>query len=456
MKRELTKSVVQALKFSQSGHYIVADAHPDAPTGFGIRVSKSVKTYILKIRQGARMLTATVGRHPDLLIGKGVPPNRNARYLAGAISARIRAGEDVNAAKRERLVAAKAAVKTLRDLFEDWLRNYNASRKNDPRPNTILAVKKAMDRLGDELLNKPAEKVSYKDLEAFFEAKAATHLTAAEQTIRWVSTVYNRANERLQLDALEADIEAIQYRNPAAIFAMKGHLRDRNELERDYEKKGVRRPLSGNAKSFRKWMDYVIEARGRGASRTAADYMLVTVVMGYRRMETKSLRWRDRISEAEARNGNYVDPNERRVVLHVTKNRYLHVLPIPDFCFQLLQERKKLVGKRTPWVFPATSRSPLRKVAHYSDSRGFMAGLKSATGVLFSEHDLRRTFGNIVNQMKMPTTLAKQLLNHKHGDGATGLYTAQSLEQLREVLNDIETEMLSYATANPKGTSKVL
>ena len=85
-----------------------------------------------------------------------------------------------------------------------------------------------------------------------------------------------------------------------------------------------------------------------------------------------------------------------------------------------------------------------------------MAGLKSATGVLFSEHDLRRTFGNIVNQMKMPTTLAKQLLNHKHGDGATGLYTAQSLEQLREVLNDIETEMLSYATANPKGTSKVL
>jgi hypothetical protein len=54
----------------------------------------------------------------------------------------LRAGDDVNAANREELIASKAAVKTVRNLFEDWLRNYKASRKNDPRPNTISAVER--------------------------------------------------------------------------------------------------------------------------------------------------------------------------------------------------------------------------------------------------------------------------------------------------------------------------
>ena len=64
MRVVLTKSAVQSLKYAKAGHYIVADDHPDAPTGFGLRVPKSVKTYVLKIRQGARMVTATVGRIP--------------------------------------------------------------------------------------------------------------------------------------------------------------------------------------------------------------------------------------------------------------------------------------------------------------------------------------------------------------------------------------------------------
>lgn len=195
-----------------------------------MRVSKPVKTCVLKLGQGSRMVTATVGRYPDLLVGKGVPPARNARYLAGALSAGLRAGGDVNATKREQLVASKAAGTTVRGLSEGWLRNYKASRNNDPGPNTIAAVAKAMDRLGSKLLDRLADKVSYAGLEAFFEKKAATHLTAAEQTIRWVSTVYYRDNERLQLDVIKAEVEPVPYRNPATIFAMKGHLRDRHEL----------------------------------------------------------------------------------------------------------------------------------------------------------------------------------------------------------------------------------
>lgn len=33
MRMELTKSVVQSPKYARTGHYIVADDRPDAPTG---------------------------------------------------------------------------------------------------------------------------------------------------------------------------------------------------------------------------------------------------------------------------------------------------------------------------------------------------------------------------------------------------------------------------------------
>jgi integrase len=456
MKVELTKSAVQGFEHPAGGNYIVTDDHPDAPTGFGLRVSKTVKTYVVKLRVSGKMVTATVGRHPELLLGRGVPPERNARFLAGAIVARLRGGEDVNAVKREEAIASRAGAKTLGDLFDDWRHGYLNNPKRKARPNTLLAVQKARERLGDVLMSRPADKLSYKELEVFFQEKAKEHLTASEQTIRWVSAVYNRANDQLQLDALEADVEPTLYRNPAKLLAMKGYLRDKSELERDYAKKGVRRPLSGQAMGFRRWMDYILDARSRFNSRTAADYMLVTVVMGYRRMETKTLKWRHRMKDSEAAQGNFVDMENRLIVLHVTKNRYMHVLPIPDYLYGLLCERRELVGKKTPWVFPAYSRSPLRKVEHYSDSRGFMDGVTAATNVRFSEHDLRRTFGNIMSQLKMPTTVAKQLLNHKQGDGVTGLYTAQSNEQLVATINEIETEMLSYATAGPKGQPKTI
>lgn len=180
-------------------HYDVGDLHKDAPTGFALRVNKTVKTYILQMRQGPKVITATVGRHPDLLLGKDVAPERNARLLAAELSARIRRGEDVNQTRRAAQVAANAGAPTLRVLFKQWLEDYQSSAKRDPRRNTVAAVEKAMDRLGDKLLDRRADDITWRDLEAFFKDKAIAkgHLTAAEQTIRWVSTVYNKANHRL-------------------------------------------------------------------------------------------------------------------------------------------------------------------------------------------------------------------------------------------------------------------
>lgn len=439
--------------------YDVRDAHPDAPTGFALRVNKTSKTYILLMRQGAKVVTVTVGRHPDLLIGKDVPADRNARLLAAELSVRIRRGENVNDARKEERIVERASKRTLRDLFQDWLEDYQSSAKRDPRKNTIDAVSKAMDRLG-HLMERSAGEITWRDLEEFFTDKATAqgHLTAAEQTIRWVSTVYNLANRRLTLDALQVRVQPALYVNPAAIFLQTGKVRDGSELQRDYDKKGIRKPLSGTREHFTKWLDYVLKARHDGSSRTGADYMLLTVILGLRRNESAGLLWNDRVGMVPAPTHpaagvNFIDLQNGLLALNVTKNRYAHRLPLPNFILKMLKERRGLVGD-SPYVFPRVSRSRLARSPHYNDPRSFMEEVKKCIQVSFAMHDLRRTFGNVVTSIGFPDRLAKQLLNHKTA-GSTARYTDQSIEQLRSVMQKVEDEMLSYATGKQDfGTSK--
>lgn len=436
--------------------YDVHDAHRDAPTGFRLRVNRRVKTYILVQRQGGKVVTTTVGRHPDLLVGKDAAPERNARLLAAEISARVRRGESVNDARRQERTAARSVRPTLRTLFERWMADYLASAKRDPRRNTIAAVEKAQQRLGAKLLDTPADQLTWRDLESFFIDKATKqgHLTAAEQTIRWVSAVYNKENHRITLDALQAKQQPDLYPNPAEIFIKTGALRNNAELERDYDKKGVRKPLSGERKHFQLWLDYVLASRhDANKSRTGADYMLTTVMLGMRRSETAGLLWNDRIDKVPPLahpllGHNFIDLDNAVVVLNVTKNRYAHRIPIPGFILQLLKERRLLVGD-SPFVFPRVSRSKLAQSVHYNDPRSFLEEVKKAIKVNFSMHDLRRTFGNVVTEMGLPDRLARQLLNHKSG-GVMARYADQSLDQLRPVIERVEDEMLAYATTNPK------
>jgi integrase len=378
-----------------------------------------------------------------------VPPERNARFAASAIALRLFQGEDVTATRRAARQQEARASKTLGDLFDDWVSAYTLERKRkrqQVKENTLRAVARAKARLGT-LAETPAAEVTFSMLKTRFEEISERHQTAAEQTVRWVSAVYNKANEEVQLAAEDSDVEALLYRNPAGHFGRRGLLRTRLELENSYKKTGARAPLNTDMTAFRAWLDYVLEARTRRASRTAADYMLLALLLGFRRTEAKTLQWSD---TAKSLDGfvNVVDLGAGRIRLGDTKNHYLHEVPIPTFCRALLEERRALVSRSTSWVFPAVSRSPRRKVECYSDSRAFMNGIKAAVGKNFSEHDLRRTFANVAVELGVVDPIVKQLLNHKQANGPTGLYTTQSMPQLLIVLQRIEGAILSHVNFN--------
>lgn len=442
--------------------FIVLDGHKDAPVGFGLRVNRTKKSFVLVRRVGARVVSTTVGHHPDLLLGNDVPPDRNARLVAAEVASRVRRGENLSETRRRQRAESAVNGVTLRQLFDAWLGDYRSSAKRDPRPNTIAAVEKAMQRLGDKLLDKRAEEVSWKDIAAFFKMKARdrSHVTAAEQTVRWISAVYNSANKRLMLDAVQSRQQPTLYVNPASIFASTGALRDAAELQRDYDRKGVRRPLSGRAGQLTKWLDAVLEARSRPTARTGADYLLVTLLLGLRRAESSGLVWHDRTeavaSERHPKSGiNLVDLDEGSLTLQQTKNRWNHVLPLPDFVLQVLRERRLLVGA-SPYVFPSATRDRRYAVGNYRDPRSFMHAIRKEAGFHFGVHDLRRTIGNVATALGIPSDAVRQILNHKGGRAGAGVrYTTLALEQLRLVMQNIEDEILSQATNPPTRRAEV-
>lgn len=453
---DATGRVVGASPNAGRKPFIVHDAHQDAPVGFGLRVSRTVKSYVLVRRVGARVLSTTVGRHPDLLLGNDVPADRNARLVAAEVASRVRRGENPAETRRQLRAKEAASGTTLRRLFEDWLADYGSSAKRDPRTNTIKAVEKAMERVGDKLLEKRAEEVTWKDIASCFNRIAGQqgHVTAAEQTVRWVSAVYNKANGRQVLDAVQARSQPQLYVNPAAIFASTGALRNAAELQRDYEKKRVRRPLTEKPGQLTRWLDAVLAARRRPAARTGADYLLVTLLLGLRRSESAGLAWHDRTEKLPPgrhpkAGTNVVDLESGSLALGHTKNRWSHELPLPEFVQQVLRERRLLVGE-SPYVFPSACRVDRFANGYYRDPRSLLQVVRKQAGVSFAMHDLRRTIGNVATALGIPSDTVRQLLNHKGGRAGAGVrYTALSLEQLRAVVQHIEDEILAQATDPP-------
>lgn len=73
------------------------------------------------------------------------------------------------------------------------------------------------------------------------------------------------------------------------------------------------------------------------------DYFLLILFTGLRRMEAASLRW------------NYVDFKAKTFTVQDTKNREIHTLPMSDFLYELLWQRKRF--KTSEFVFPSPSRT---------------------------------------------------------------------------------------------------
>jgi integrase len=159
----------------------------------------------------------------------------------------------------------------------------------------------------------------------------------------------------------------------------------------------------------------------------ARDVLLIALFTGMRRSEIITLQWDN------------VDLVGNLLRLPITKNGDPLELPLAPYIAKLLEQRRGRVGQ-TPWVFPSRS-----KTGHITETKTFTQRVSEASGVVFTMHDLRRTFITVAESLDIPAYALKRLLNHRSNNDVTGGYIVISAERLRAPVEQIAEQILEMA-----------
>jgi hypothetical protein len=158
-------------------------------------------------------------------------------------------------------------------------------------------------------------------------------------------------------------------------------------------------------------------------NRTLRDYLLLILLSGLRRQEAATLRWEQ------------VNLTAKTMKILDTKNHEPHTLPLSNFLYDLLKQRK--LNQTNEYVFRGKG-----VAGHIIEPRRQMAIVTKATGILFTVQDLRRTFITIAESLDIPAYALKRLMNHKMSNDVTAGYIVTDVERLRQPMQLITDYIL--------------
>ena len=166
---------------------------------------------------------------------------------------------------------------------------------------------------------------------------------------------------------------------------------------------------------------------------TIRDYLLLVLFTGLRREEAASMIWDN------------VDLKAKTLKVADTKNHLDHTLPLSDFLYDLLQQRK--ANAVNDYVFQRSDGQ-----GHIAEQRKQMAKVIKESGVTFTIHDLRRTFMTIAESLDISAYAVKRLANHKMNNDITAGYIIADVERLRNPMQKITDYILKCAGYKPTAT----
>src|SRR6185369_13761033 len=112
-----------------------------------------------------------------------------------------------------------------------------------------------------------------------------------------------------------------------------------------------------------------------------------------------------------------------------TKNRRPHMLPLSDFLLDMLKRRSK--SRTSDYVFPGKLKGRM------AEPTTLVEEIRTASGITFIPHDLRRTFATVAESLDLSWKTVKSLLNHKMDDDVTAGYVISEAERLRSAMQRI-------------------
>ncbi|WP_162652194.1 integrase family protein [Lentilitoribacter sp. Alg239-R112] len=386
----LTRKFIDSIEYPKSGQVIYRDT---MLPGFGLRVGMKSKTYIVESQVNRKTKRVSVGR-ADLY------PPETARRKALVILGDMAEGVNPNEEKRKK-AAEKITVQNAFEKFFDTRAHLSkATVENYSRTGYIYLkawAKKPMCEITKQMVLKRHQQMSRKNGKV-----------TANDSFRHFRSVYNF------IAATEDNFPP----NPVLILSQ----------ARAWNKERRRQTII-EAKDLPSWWETVMEQQDY-----ARDFLLIALFTGMRRGELQRLRWEN------------IDLQERKLHLPTTKNGDPLMLPLSDYLFELLKDRKKK-AKSSPWVFPGCGPK-----GHLAEPKKFLKRVAINSGVSFTLHDLRRTYITIAESLDIPHYALKRLLNHRTNSDVTGGYIVINVDRLRGPVELIANRILELK--EPRGGLK--
>lgn len=420
--------------------YLLFDEHRSSPVGFGVKVSAKKKTYIIQKKVNGRVIKSKVGDVRELRLVQ-------AREKASVLARQIKeSGENPNVTSRRR----SASDITLGDVMERY-RSHLVGRAKPARPNTLKVFDRAR-RDFEDWKDRKLRSLNSNEIVTRFDGRAAKFRTATEQIFRWASVSVEHA---IKIEALNAQLrgEQPEFRgNPFQILSLTDRYRDRRQLEFERESSGTRNPLSAR-ETLGKFLEALWSKRRTNNNHTGCDYLLLMLLWGCRKSEHAPLVWGKAVPRGSERSVSHVDFDQGHVFFYQTKNGRNHKLPLTRGAEALLRLRQETAAeetlqhgfddKRRKFVFPAKSKRST--TGHYSDAQDLLGRLRDEAKLArLTRHDLRRTFGRICDEIGVPKTVTKRLLNHAKSE-VTDFYTEPEWQYVKDWLQKLEDAVLMTA-----------
>ncbi|PTN11564.1 tyrosine-type recombinase/integrase [Nitrosomonas aestuarii] len=403
MSQKLIKTFIDSIPHPEKGQKFYRDSEIK---GFGLRVGTTSKVYIAESKINGKTIRVTIGKH-------GIFTAEQARNQAREVLLKMAKGINPNDEAKEQ----KARSMTLQNVFQDFL----AARKA-LKHRTIYDYKRIMSTYLADWNSKAIAGIT-KDMIAKRHAELGkTSKAQANLTMRFLRALFNFA--------------AGQYEDSKGQSLILGNPVKRLSQTRAWYRV-QRRQTVIKPHELEPWFQAAMSLKNDGLSQnreTIRDYLLLILLTGLRREEAAGLTW------------NNIDLKSKTLKVINTKNHLDHTLPLSDFLYDLLQERK--THAINEYVFPKVSGN-----GYIVEPRKQMAKIIEQSGVTFTIHDLRRTFMTVAESLDISAYAVKRLANHKMNNDITAGYIVADAERLRKPMQKITDYILKCAGYKPTTTT---
>lgn len=408
----ITKTNVEKLEQPATGR---VDYFDDSLRGFGIRVSPTGKTYFTMRRVTGKLVRTKIDT-ADKITAEA------ARKQATGILADMGRGIDPNQEKRrkrQKVEKEKQQVVPLQQVLDEYLQ------KGKLKPRTVQAYQDLFRLYLTDWLKRPAKEIT-RDMVRLRHQEVATgkrQRQALQKKVNKEGTVVKaitvkpreasadscfRSLRAVLNYAFDDEDSGTPYANPVNVLS--------SRKKKAWFKVDRRKTLIKNS-DLPAW-GKAVETLDNAIMR---DFLLFLLHTGLRRNEAAKLQW----GQVDFQEGCFTIPD--------TKNKEPHTLPLSDYLIKLLMQRKAEAWHGNPYVFPGNGKS-----GYLQEPKRAIETVSAITGIVFTCHDLRRTFATLAESLDLSNYTVKALLNHKQQPGdVTGGYIILNVDRLREPMQKI-------------------